>query len=124
MIATRASRVSRPEESPSRPGEFHPDRLTGNGGHTIADERSDACVRGLHHIEVRDQKGDVSEATLEIKYSRIQVLPIRKQNPQQRTESDIWPCSSATKLVGRTERSFAKPVLAGCTTFIRLLRDI
>src|SRR6516164_11284899 len=102
MIATRASRVSRPEESPSRPGEFHPDRLTGNGGHTI----------------FRDQKGDVSEATLEIKYSRIQVLPIRKQNPQQRTESDIWPCSSATKLVGRTERSFAKPVLAGCTTFI------
>jgi hypothetical protein len=42
---------------------------------------SDARVRGLHRIEVRDKKGDVSEATLEIKYRRVRVLPpIGKQN--------------------------------------------
>ena len=55
--------------------------MSGDGGHTIADEMSDARVRGLHRIKVRDKKGDVSEATLEIKYRRIRVLPpIGKQN--------------------------------------------
>ena len=57
------------------------DRLAGSGDHTIADEMGEARVRGLHRIEVRDRKGDVSEATLEIKYRRIRVLPpIGKQN--------------------------------------------
>jgi hypothetical protein len=57
------------------------DRLAGNGGHTIADEMSDARVKGLHRIGVRDKKGDVSEATLEIKYRRVRVLPpVGKQN--------------------------------------------
>jgi hypothetical protein len=57
------------------------DRLAGNGDHTVADEMCDARVRGLHRIEVRDKKGDVSEATLEIKYRRIRVLPpIGKQS--------------------------------------------
>jgi hypothetical protein len=42
---------------------------------------SDARVRGLHRIEVRDKKGDVSDVTLEIKYRRIRVRPpIGKQN--------------------------------------------
>jgi hypothetical protein len=50
------------------------DRLAGNGDHTVTDEMCDARVRGLHGIEVRDKKGDVSEATLEIKYRRIRVL--------------------------------------------------
>jgi hypothetical protein len=41
----------------------------------------EARVRGLHRIEVRDRKGDVSEVTLEIKYRCIRVLPpIGKQN--------------------------------------------
>jgi Transposase DDE domain len=58
------------------------DRLAGNGDHTIADEMGEARVRGLHRIEVRDRKGDISEATLEIKYRRIRVLsPIGKKNP-------------------------------------------
>jgi hypothetical protein len=57
------------------------DRLAGSGDHTVAEEMSDARVRGLHRIEVRDKKGDVSEATLEIKYRRVRVLPpIGKQN--------------------------------------------
>jgi hypothetical protein len=57
------------------------DRLAGNGDHTVADEMSEARVRGLHRIAVRDKKGDVSEATLEIRYRRIRVLPpVGKQN--------------------------------------------
>ena len=51
------------------------DRLAGNGMHTIADEMSEVRVKGLHHIEVRDSKGDRSEAVLEIRYRRIRVLP-------------------------------------------------
>jgi hypothetical protein len=42
-----------------------------SGDHTIADEMGETRVRGLHRIEVRDQKGEVSEATLEIRYRRI-----------------------------------------------------
>ena len=51
------------------------DRLAGDGNHTVAEEMDDVRVKGLHRIEVRNKKGDVDEATLEIKYRRIRVLP-------------------------------------------------
>jgi Transposase DNA-binding len=51
------------------------DRLAGDGTHTICDEMDEVEVKGLHRVEVRDKKGDVSEAQLEIRYSRIRVLP-------------------------------------------------
>lgn len=51
------------------------DRLAGDGDHTIADVMAEVRVKGLHRIEVRDKKGDVSEAKLEIRYRRIRVLP-------------------------------------------------
>ena len=51
------------------------DRLAGDGTHTIADEMSEVRVKGLHRIDVRDAKGDRSEAVLEIRYRRIRVLP-------------------------------------------------
>ena len=51
------------------------DRLAGDGDHTIADEMDEKTVKGLHRIEVRDSKGDLDEAVLEIKYRRIRVLP-------------------------------------------------
>jgi transposase-like protein len=56
------------------------DRLAGDGTHTIADEMSQVPVKGVHSIEVRDATGDRSEAVLELRYRRIQVLlPIGKQ---------------------------------------------
>jgi hypothetical protein len=56
------------------------DRLAGDGGHTIADEMAEVRVQGLHRVEVRNKKGEVSEAVLEIRYRRIRVLPpINKQ---------------------------------------------
>jgi hypothetical protein len=51
------------------------DRLAGDGKHTIADEMSEVRIKGLHRIDVRDKKGNLSKAILEIKYRRIQVLP-------------------------------------------------
>jgi hypothetical protein len=51
------------------------DRLAGNGDHTIADEMEEVRVQGLHRIQVRNKKGEISEAVLEIRYRRIHVLP-------------------------------------------------
>lgn len=51
------------------------DRLAGDGGHTIAAEMEETSVRGLHHIEVRSDKGEMRKVALEIKFKRIKVLP-------------------------------------------------
>jgi hypothetical protein len=51
------------------------DRLAGDGTHTIGDEMRDVRVTGVHRIEVRDAKGDPTEAVLEIRYRPIRVLP-------------------------------------------------
>lgn len=56
------------------------DRLAGAGDHTVADEMREVHVKGLHRVEVRDKKGTVSEAVLELRYRRIRVLaPVAKQ---------------------------------------------
>jgi Transposase DNA-binding/Transposase DDE domain len=51
------------------------DRLTKNGEHTIEDEMQEVRIKGLHHIEVSDRKGNLCAAVLEIRYRRIRVLP-------------------------------------------------
>jgi hypothetical protein len=51
------------------------DRLAGDGEHTVADEMEEVAVKGLHRIEVRDNRGEPDEAVLEIKYRKIRVLP-------------------------------------------------
>ena len=51
------------------------DRLAEDGTHTVAQEMNEVPLKGLHRIEVRDQQGNCSEATLEIRYRRIRVLP-------------------------------------------------
>jgi len=51
------------------------DRLAEDGTHTIAQEMNEVQLKGLHRIEVRDQQGNCSEATLEIRYRRIRVFP-------------------------------------------------
>ena len=45
------------------------------GDHTIADEMAEVRVQGLHCVEFRDERGQPCEATLEISYRRIGVLP-------------------------------------------------
>lgn len=51
------------------------DRLAGDGGHTIAREMAAEPVSGRHRISVRNDKGEISQAVLEIKHRRIHVLP-------------------------------------------------
>ena len=51
------------------------DRLAGDGLHTVADEMRIAPVRGLHRIQMKNDRGEIGEAVLEIRYRRIQVLP-------------------------------------------------
>lgn len=57
------------------------DRLAGDGDHTIADEMQETCLKGVHRIEVRNGKGRIETALLELRYRRIRVLPpVGKQN--------------------------------------------
>ena len=61
------------------------DRLAGDGTGTIASEMKQVRVHGLHRIQVRDRKGELSEAVLEIRYCRLVVCPPigkQKQYPQ------------------------------------------
>jgi len=51
------------------------DRLAGDGDHTISDEMDEVAIRGLHRVEVRDERGDPISVTLEIRTKRIHVLP-------------------------------------------------
>jgi hypothetical protein len=51
------------------------DRLAGNGGHTIASEMDEVPVQGVHSVEVRDGKGRLGSASVELRYQRVHVLP-------------------------------------------------
>jgi hypothetical protein len=51
------------------------DRLAGDGKHTIGTEMKEVRIQGLQRVQVRDEKGNLSKAVLEIKYRRIRVLP-------------------------------------------------
>ena len=51
------------------------DRLAGEGGHTIATEMAEQAVRGLHDVELRDDKGEITKVALEVRYKRIRVNP-------------------------------------------------
>ncbi len=56
------------------------DRLAGDGGHTNAVEMEEQAVKGLHPINLRDDKGDITKVALEIRYKRRRInLPIGKQ---------------------------------------------
>lgn len=50
-------------------------RLAGDGTHTIQDEMSSERVKAVHRIQVVNNKGIDSQATLEIRYRRILVNP-------------------------------------------------
>jgi Transposase DNA-binding/Transposase Tn5 dimerisation domain len=51
------------------------DRLAGDGKHTIADEMDEVRIQGVHQVEVRDSKGRVDTAAVELRYRRVRVLP-------------------------------------------------
>jgi hypothetical protein len=51
------------------------DRLAGGGHHTIAAAMRAEKVKTTQQVEVRNDKGDVSEATVEVKYRRLRIHP-------------------------------------------------
>jgi hypothetical protein len=51
------------------------DRLADDGKHTIAAAMRRTKVKAIHRVEVRDAKGTVSEATVQVKYHRLRVHP-------------------------------------------------
>src|SRR4051794_38084397 len=51
------------------------DRLAGDGRHTISAAMRNAKVKTVYRIEIRDAKGTVSEATVEVRYQRLQIQP-------------------------------------------------
>jgi hypothetical protein len=51
------------------------DRWAGEGGHTIADEMAEVKLKGLHRIEVTNEHGEPRQATLEIRYRQLRILP-------------------------------------------------
>jgi hypothetical protein len=51
------------------------DRLAGDGEHTIADEMEEVRIKGKHRVEVRDRRGNVSTAVVELRFKRVHVLP-------------------------------------------------
>jgi hypothetical protein len=66
------------------------DRLAGDGTYTIAVAMEEVRCKGLHRVEVRDRYGEVCEATLELKFRRIRVLPpIGKQSRYPQLELTV-----------------------------------
>jgi hypothetical protein len=56
------------------------DRLAGDGGATIASQMQEVRCKGQHLVDVRDHRGNVSEAVLELRFRKIHVLaPVYKQ---------------------------------------------
>jgi hypothetical protein len=51
------------------------DRLAGDGRHTIAAAMRRVKVKAIHQVEVRDAKGRVSQATVNVRYHRLRVHP-------------------------------------------------
>jgi hypothetical protein len=51
------------------------DRLAGDGTLTVSDAMQEVRLKGIHRIEVRDDKGELDVAELEIRYAGVRVLP-------------------------------------------------
>jgi hypothetical protein len=58
------------------------DRLAGEGEHTVAEEMKQVRVKGRHRLKVKNNKGKLVEAVLELRYRRIRVLPSRAKKKQ------------------------------------------
>jgi hypothetical protein len=52
-----------------------PKALAGDGAHTISSEMEEIAINGLHRVQVRDQNGEMTAVTLELKCKRIHVQP-------------------------------------------------
>lgn len=78
------------------------DRLAGDGSHTVATEMAEVNCKGLHRVEVRNDRGELSEAVLELKFRRIRVLPpIGKQSRYPSLDLTVLHATERAKPRGR-----------------------
>jgi hypothetical protein len=78
------------------------DRLAGDGKQTISAEMKQVPVKGVHSVEVKDRKGELSQATLELKWKRIRVLPpIGKKNKYSELNLTVIYAQEPTTPKGR-----------------------
>lgn len=78
------------------------DRLANNGQSTISAVMKRAKVKALHRVEVRDNKGDISEATLAVRYERLRLSPpVGKQKKYPSLAVTVIPAQEAEPPKGR-----------------------
>ena len=78
------------------------DRLAGEGKHTISAAMRNAKVKATYRIDVRDVKGTVTEATVEVRYERLRIQPpIGKQKKYPSLTLTVIHAQERTKPSGR-----------------------
>jgi hypothetical protein len=78
------------------------DRLAGEGKHTISAAMRNAKVKATYRIDVRDVKGTVTEATVEVRYERLRIQPpIGKQKKYPSLTLTVIHAQERTKPRGR-----------------------
>jgi hypothetical protein len=61
------------------------DRLAGHGDHTVAEAMAEVPVAGQHRLKVKNNRGELVEAVLDLRYRRLRILPPkgkRKRYPE------------------------------------------
>lgn len=78
------------------------DRLAMNGKHTVAKVMADVVPAGTHTVEVTAENGAISTAELELRFTRVRVLPpIGKQKHYPALELSILHAREITEPQGR-----------------------
>jgi hypothetical protein len=78
------------------------DRLAGEGRHTISAVMRGAKVKATYRVAVRDVKGTTTEATVEVRYKRLQIQPpIGKQKNYPPLTVTVIHAQERTKPRGR-----------------------
>ena len=78
------------------------DRLAGEGKHTISAAMRNAKVKATYCVDVRDVKGTVTGATVEVRYERLRIQPpIGKQKKYPSLTLTVIHAQERTKPRGR-----------------------
>ena len=78
------------------------DRLAGDGTVTISAQMEDVRCKGVHRVAVRDRRGNVTEAVLELRYQKIHVLaPLYKQGRYPPLDLTVLHATERGKPQGR-----------------------
>jgi hypothetical protein len=78
------------------------DRLAGDGTVTVSAQMEEVLCKGVHRVAVRDQRGNVTEAVLELRYQKIHVLaPLYKQGRYPPLDLTVLHATERGKPKGR-----------------------